>query len=70
MRKKKLLRSYLMTYFAHQDALQTALVENKLLLLKQREKGHPGWMGGVIFNFIKAEERRQKRHASKMTNLA
>ncbi|ESO06019.1 hypothetical protein HELRODRAFT_160132 [Helobdella robusta] len=69
--KEKLFKAILDDLFdiAHQDALQTATEEDKLFLLKQREKGCPGVMGGVDLKCVKAEERWQKRNASEMTRL-
>ncbi|ESO06037.1 hypothetical protein HELRODRAFT_160152 [Helobdella robusta] len=69
--KEKLFKAILDDLFdiAHQDALQTATEEDKLFLLKQREKGRPGVMGGVDLQCVKAEERCQKRNASEMARL-
>lgn len=62
---------------SHQDALETAAEEDKEFLLLQREKGRPGSMAGIDMNFVKAEQRKEKREREKenrevaeMTRLA
>lgn len=39
---------------AHQNALTSITEEYGKFLLLQREKGRPGWMGGVDIKFVKA----------------
>ena len=48
--------------FAHQDALTMIRIEeDKLFLVKQREKGRPGSMLGVDLKLTNIEKRKQIR---------
>ncbi|EFN86450.1 hypothetical protein EAI_00065, partial [Harpegnathos saltator] len=49
---------------AHASALDMITIEeDKQFLISQRQKGRPGYMGGIDFKYTRKEKRREEREA-------